>query len=209
MTGFGDAGQNFIAGLPSAEMKLDMLWDATTTTGDFDVMRAFPTGVVTLLPEGYPALGANTISLAFLAGNYAPSGKPDGAIQLGSIACSAYGPTAYLERGWALAHGIITNTLTGTGLLDPWATGDLTEACSGVLHIWDATATDTYVVKIQHCDTLAGVYTDLITFTLNGTAIGSERITVASGTVHKYRRVLATRTGAGDTFGFTVSFTHQ
>jgi hypothetical protein len=210
VTGFTDQCQNFIAGLPSANMKVDMFYDSTATVGTFAVASAFPTGVCTILPEGYPALGANTVSLPFMEGNYTPQGKVSGALMLGSLAFEAYGANAYLEHGWALAHGTITNTTTGTGFSDPKATTDITAACSATLHIWTACAADTYVVKVQHSNTLGSGYSDLIQFSANGSAVLAEHQDVASGTIHQYRRVLATRTGsAGNPFGFTVTFAHR
>ena len=106
-----------------------------------------------------------------------------------------------------LQHGPITNTLTGTGFVDASA-GQVTKRCAGVLHIWTPTADDTYVIEIQHCDTIDGAYANLMTFTLDGTVRGSEMVRVASGDIEQYRRVVATRTGDGDTLGFTVSFWH-
>ena len=66
------------------------------------------------------------------------------------------------------------------------------------------TTTDTYVIKIQHAATLP-TYADLITFTLPGTARGSERIAVA-GTVNQYTRCQATRTGSGQTLKLACEF---
>jgi hypothetical protein len=109
--------------------------------------------------------------------------------------------------GWTLQHGTITNTLTGTGVLDP---GDaaVTKVCAGVLHIYQAAAADTYAIIIQHSPDNAS-WATLVTFTLNASAIGAEIISVASGNVDKYRRVLATRTGsAGNTVGLSVFFWH-
>jgi len=207
VTGFGDGGKNFIPGLPSGKMTIDMLWDSTATTGVHAVLSAFPTGVVTVLPEGY-ALGNNTVSMPYTQANYSPAGKPDGAIQAGSIGFEGYGANVGIERGWALAHGTITNTTTGTGFVDP-AGAQVTAVCGASLHIWAKCAADTYVVKVQHCATIGGAYADLITFTANGSALTSERQVIASGAIEQYRRVLATRTGAaGNSFGFTVSFWH-
>ncbi len=80
---------------------------------------------------------------------------------------------------------------------------DLIITC-GYLHILTPTTTDTYVIKIQHAVTLP-TWVDLITFTLPGTARGSERITVA-GTVNQYTRCIATRTGAGQTLKLACEF---
>lgn len=208
VTGFTDAGQNFIPGLATTTFTIDMLSDDTATVGANAVLSAFPTGVVTLIPSGY-ALGNPTLSMPFVLGNYSPKGDPASAAKLGTLSFANYGATNQgIERGWALAHGTITNTTTGTGFDDPTA-GAVTAACGATLHIWTACAADTYVVKVQHSTALGSGYADLITFTANGSALTVERQVVASGTVNRYRRILATRTGsAGNNFGFTVHFYH-
>jgi hypothetical protein len=208
VTGFTDGGQNFIPGMPSAKLSINMLWDTTATVGAAAVLRAFPSGHVTIIPEGY-ALGNPSISMPYTLGNYSPQGKPDGALELGSLNFATNGGTNVgIENGWALAHGTITNTTTGTGFVDP-AGAHVHGICGATLHIWTACAADTYVVKVQHCATIGGVYADLVTFTANGSAITSERQVIATGQIEAYRRVLATRTGAaGNPFGFTVHFWH-
>jgi hypothetical protein len=166
-----------------------------------------PTGYVTLIPGGYVA-GNPSISMPFMQGNYNPKGKPDAAIEIGTLDFEVYGGDAFVETGWMLQHGTITNTTTTTGIDDP-TDALVTAACSATLHIWQACAADTYVVKVQHSTALSTGYADLITFTANGSAITAERQAVASGVVNKYRRVVATRTGsAGNTFGFSVHFQH-
>ena len=74
----------------------------------------------------------------------------------------------------------------------------------GYVQILTPTTTDTYVIKIQHATTLP-TYSDLITFTLNGTARGAERIAVA-GTINRYVRCQATRTGSGQTLKLACAF---
>ncbi len=206
VTGFGEGSTNFIAGMQKASMTVNMLWDSTADSVH-PVMAAMPNKNITILPEGY-TLGNPSISLPFMTANYNPNSTTETPISVGAIAFESYGNNAGVENGWALAHGTITSTTAGTGYDDP--SGDaVTAACAGTLHVWGATSTDTYVVKIQHSTSLGSGYTDLVTFTLDGTALNSERVAVASGTVNRYRRVLATRTGsAGDSFGFSVHFWH-
>ena len=207
VTGFGDGSQNFIPTVPSATINGNVFWDSAANKTHL-ALASRPTGQVTIMPEGY-ALGNPTISLPFMQGNYNPKGAPNAALEIGTLNFESYGNNYGVEHGWALAHGSITTTTTGTGFDDPSGAA-VTAACSGTLHIWSATSTDTYVIKIQHSTTLGSGYADLVTFTLNGTSLGAERIAVASGTVNRYRRVLATRTGsAGDTLGFSVHFNHQ
>lgn len=207
VTGLSDGSHNFIPGQRIASMNSNLLWDAASNSVH-SALSALPNNKhVTLIPEGY-VLGSSTLSMPFMQGNYNPSGSPSTAVSVGTIEFSSYGNNDGIEHGWALAHGTITSTTTGTGFDDP-SGGAVTAKCSGTLHVWTPTNTDTYVVKIQHSTTLGSGYSDLVTFTLDGTARSSERITVASGTVNRYRRVVATRTGsAGDSFGFSVHFWH-
>ena len=207
VTGFTDGCENYLPGISTAEMTLNGYWDNAAGSLN-DALKGLGTKNVSILPEGY-ILGAPSLSMSALQTTFNPGGNVGDAIQIGSIQFLQSGATIPgALSGWALQHGTITNTLTGTGYDDPSA-GAVTAACAGVLHIWQACATDTYLVKIQHSTTLGSGYTDLITFTLNGSAIGSEAVTVASGTVNRYRRVIATRTGAaGNAFGFSVMFWH-
>jgi hypothetical protein len=209
VTGFTDGGQNFIPGLRTTRMDIDMLWDATATVGIHAVLGALPNGVVTILPEGW-LLGNPSISMPFTLGNYSPAGEVAGALKAGTLAFEAYGGTNVgLENGWALAHATITDTTTGTGFVDP-AGAHVHGVCGATLHIWTACAADTYVVKVQHCATIGGAYADLVTFVANGSAKTVERQVIATGQIEQYRRVIATRTGsAGNNFGYTVHFWHQ
>jgi hypothetical protein len=207
VSGFGDGSHNFVPGQNIAEMNTNMLWDSAAGK-TVPVLDLLPSGKsVTILPEVY-ALGCPSISMPFMQATFDPAGTPKDAISLGTIKFMSSGNNLGVENGWCLQHGTITNSLTGTGVLDPSAALS-TAACAGTLHVWSATSTDTYVVKIQHSSNNSS-WTDLITFAATGTTLTSERIQVASGTINKYRRVLATRTGtAGDTLGFTVHFYHQ
>ncbi len=208
VTGFGDGGQNFIPGLPTGKINVSMLWDNTATVGAPLVITAGGTGNVTIIPEGY-SLGAQSISMPYVMANYSPSGEPAGALQLGTFEMNGYGAGFVgVERGVMLAHQTITSTTTTTGVDDPTGAA-VTAFSAATLHIWTKCAADTYVVKVQH-STDDNTYADLLTFTLNGSALASERILVSSGTVNRYRRVVATRTGAAaNPFGFSVHFWHS
>jgi hypothetical protein len=206
VTGFSDGSKNFIPGLPSAKMAIDMMWDSTAGSVHTALAAASSTGIVTIAPEGY-ALGTPSLSMPFLKVSYSPKSAPDARIDVGSINFESSGNNAGVENGWMLAHATITNTATGTSVDDPTA-GAVTAVCGASLHIRTAAAADTYVVKVQH-STNDSTWVDLITFTANGSAITSERQAVASGTINRYRRVIATRTGsAGNPFGYSVHFWH-
>lgn len=201
--GFTDGCENSIPGLPSASIKADLFWDSTVNSVHA-ALSSNPTGNVTIIPEGY-VLGNPTQSLQMMQGNYSPKGTPTTAIEVGTLEFMSYGQNNGIEYGYALAHGTITNTTSGTAY--QVNASPVTAKCSGTLHIWTPCAADTYIVKIQHCTTSGGVYADLVTFTLNGSARASERVSVASGTINQYIKVLATRTGsAGNDFGFSVHF---
>lgn len=206
VTGFGDGVKNFIPSILSGKLSGNVFWDSAAAKTHL-ALKALPTGYVTIFPQG-AALGNPTLSLPFMQSNYGAKGAPDTALEIGTLNFESYGSNVGVEFGVGLQHGTITNTTTGTGVDDP-TSGAVTATCSATLHIWTACATDTYVIKVQHSTTLGSGYADLITFSANGSAITAERQAVASGTINRYRRILATRTGsAGDTLGFTVVFQH-
>lgn len=207
VTGFGDGSHNSINGLKSGEMTVNMLWDSSDKT---ELME--PTTMaanVTIVPGGY-SLGAVSLSMPFYQANSDISGAASGdAIQAGSVKFVNRG-TAGLELGQILHHSAVTVSTTDTGVTDPnQALQEITAKCAGVLHVWQACAADTYAVEIQE-STDDVTYATLISFTLNGSALGSERVERASANLEPYRRVVATRTGgAGDSFGFSVHFWHD
>lgn len=205
VSGLGDGTHNFTPGLKVARLVANMFWDTDNVN---TVLSALQNNkVATLIPEGY-TLGCATLSIPFTQVNFNPQGGPATALTLGSVEFLSYGNNFGVEDGYALTHGTITDTTTTTGVLDI-TDAAATAVSAGALHIWTACASDTYEVKIQHSASLGTGYADLLTFTLDGSAVGSERITAASGTVNKYRRVVATRTGsADDSFGFSVHFYH-
>jgi hypothetical protein len=78
------------------------------------------------------------------------------------------------------------------------------------LHVMSSPTPDTYSVIVEHADD-SGFSTNkstIATFTLNGSAVGSERQAIAAGTnsIRRYVRYNATRTGsAGNAFKIAVS----
>lgn len=208
VTGFTDPSKNFIPSVLKSDMTVTMLWDGAANKTHLALSLMPSNGVVTAMPEGY-YLGAPTLSLPMMQGNYSPKGQPNAAMEVGQLKFESYGSNYGIEYGAALAHGTITATTTGTGVQDPTG-GAVTAVCVGTLHIWNPTITDIYLIKIQHSTTLGSGYVDLVTFTSTGASRTAERIVVASGVINQYRRVIATRTGvAGDSFGFSAHFWHQ
>lgn len=206
VTGFTDESKNYIPGLATAKMSIDMMWSTEAGTVHAALGAAGGSGIVTLVPEGY-SLGAPSLSMPYLHTTYTPKSAPDARIDVGAIDFESYGNNAGVENGVMLAHGTITATTTGTGVDDPTGAA-VTASCSASLHIWTACAADTYVVKVQHSANNS-TWADLLTFSADGSAITSERQSIASGTINRYRRVIATRTGSADNpFGFSVHFQH-
>jgi hypothetical protein len=79
----------------------------------------------------------------------------------------------------------------------------------GTLHVLGAAASDTYAFTLEGSATgaFSGEQTTLLTFALNGTALGSERV-VVSGAVPRWLRWRAVRTGsAGNTVKIAAHFT--
>ena len=205
VTGFTDGCKNFIPGARSSQITADMFWDSTAGSVHAALYAPSSTnGHVTILPEGY-TLGNVSMSMPFTQGNYSPKASPSDAVTVGTLNFLSYGANEGIEYGRVLAHATITNTATGTGY--QFNSDAVASRCAATLHIWSACAADTYVVKVQHCATVDGSYADLLTFTADGSAITSERKTAASGTINKFIRVLATRTGsAGNSFGYSVHY---
>lgn len=205
VTGFGDGSHNYIPGIHAGAINMDGIWDKDANK-TVDVLGALGAGHVTIIPVTY-SLGCSSLSMPYNQSNFAPAGSSSSAIQIGKIDFQLIGARSFVEYGRMLAHQTITATLTGSSNRDIGQADLTTCESSGTLHIWDSCPSDTYEVKIQHSTDGSSGWTDLITFTLDGSTIGSERIVVAAGALKQYRRVVATRTGsAGDNFGFSVHF---
>lgn len=204
VTGFGEGSQNFIPGMDTGDLTLNMYWD--NVAGSVNTALS-PLGnkAVTIIPEGY-VLGNDALSMWAMQENFSPKADTKSPITVESVKFSATGGTHHsLMEGQMLAHQTITATTSTTGVRD-WGAADLTTKCAGVLHIWTACAADTYAVKIEH-STNNVAWSTLATFTANGSAVTSEIIEVASGALKQYRRVVATRAGAAaNPFGFSVFF---
>lgn len=92
----------------------------------------------------------------------------------------------------------ITATTTGTQVDHGAAT---TNGCIGYLQV-TATSSGNYAIIIEHSDTGAwgGEEATLLTFAANASAVGGEAL-AATGTVNKYTRIVATRTGGTCSIG--------
>jgi len=205
VTGFTDGCKNFIPGMKTAAITADMFWSSTAGAVHTALGGASPaTGHVTILPEGY-ALGNLSISLPFMQGNYGAKGTPGGAAEIGTLNFLSYGDNVGVEYGKVLGHASVTAATT-TGIGFEVNAAPVTASCSGTLHVWAAPASETTVFKIQHSTSLGGVYADLVTFTIDGSAVTSERVAVASGTINQFIRVLVAKSSTVQTLGFTIHY---
>ena len=94
VTGFGDGSMNYIPGMPVYDLSTDFLWDTTASTGitvvgllDFLGSTAV---TITLKPE----TSGKTMTGTFIMENFPVTGKPDGALTLGTIKWSVTGSSA-------------------------------------------------------------------------------------------------------------------
>lgn len=90
VTGFTNGWQNYIPGMPMIGFTLDLLWDATATTGVFAILTALMTTAATcsIVPEA----SGPTFSGTFICDGLHPTGTAaSGAIKMGSVHFSASG----------------------------------------------------------------------------------------------------------------------
>ncbi len=198
-TGFSDGVKNYIPSIVSSKISADMLWNSAAGTVHTALSVPGTTGLVTIIPE-VSAVGGASISLEYLQSNYKPGADVSDILKVGSIEFETSNANNYgLEFGQVLYNGTITNTTTGTSYDNAAATST---RYSAVLHVFQAVASDTYAIKVQH-STDNSTWADLVTFTANGSTITAER--KVGTAVNRYRRIVATRSGsAGNTLGLAV-----
>ena len=108
--------------------------------------------------------------------------------------------------GWGVALAVpmtFTNSSNGSSVDNSAASSN---GGAAFLHILQAAASDTYAITVEGSTTGAfgGEESTLATFTLDASALGSERIAIA-GSVPRYTRWKAVRTGsAGNTVEIAV-----
>lgn len=110
------------------------------------------------------------------------------------------------STGTALEWGVLlanSTALTATATLDSHDNGaSSANGASAYVFLTGVSASDTIEIKIQDSPDDSS-YSDLITFTVDGSAVEAERLT-ASGTVDRYTQVVATISGTDPSFDFAV-----
>ena len=197
LTGWSEGVRNFLAGDARA----------TGVRGFQAILNDATTGALTLLKQTAPT--NRVLSMLFGGGAEPAIADPAyllGAVQMGDVA-ALDGLTPVLaadflpEQGQFSDNsrnpfGVVLSPATSLSATTNQASVDhgASSANGGHanLHI-TASSGGTWAFKIEH-STNDSAWSTLISFTLTGSALASERLTV-SGTVNRYTRFVATRTG--------------
>jgi hypothetical protein len=206
MTAFGDAVQRYMVGRRQSVIDHSGYVNPASGRSHPTLKSAELNGVVTVLlgQNAAPVMGDPAYSLVALQSRYSPLPKTGEVVSF----TAAYAAAKGTLDGWGTVLApatTITNTTTGSGLDQGAAT---TYGGAAYLHLLTAAAADRYSIIVEGADN-AGFSSGLTThatFTLNASAVGSERIAIA-GTIKRYVRVKATRISgtAGNTVVFAVN----
>ncbi len=145
-----------------------------------------------------PIIGDSAVSFDSQQLDYTTTPDLNGAIMVSA---------EFKARGVVPEYGVLLAdaTITATGNQSSYdQTSQTTGGAVGYLHITSLSAGDTITVVIQDSPDDAA-WADLVTFTLDGTAVGAERVAVA-GTVDRYVRAEYSVTGSGVSFPIVVNF---
>lgn len=196
-TGFRDGSKNYTPGMLTAKISADMMWDQATAKVH-TALGALGNGIITIIPETY-VIGTPSISLPYMQATYTPQGETTSLLKIGNVSFESIGNNNGIEFGNTLYSGTVTDDFDGATYNNAAATS---AKYSAILHVFTPATADTYEIKVQD-STNGTLWTDLCTFTADGSAIVSERKTGTA--VKQYRRITTTRTGTdGDDFGFAV-----
>lgn len=204
VTAFGDAVHNFVPGKRQVNMDHSGYMNAASASSHPVLKGIDIDGIVSVLvgDNTDPAEGDIAYSLSVLQGKYSPQ-PAVGAF----IPFSAMFANKGKLGGWGVALAVpvtFTNTANGGAVDNGGATSN---GGAAFLHILQAAASDTYSIVVEGSTTgsFGGEETTVATFTLDASALGSERIAI-NGTIPRYTRWKATRTGsAGDTVEIAVN----
>ncbi|MCA0456131.1 MAG: hypothetical protein LCI00_19290 [Chloroflexi bacterium] len=203
ITAFSDGAHRFIQGQRKIALEHAGYLNSQAA-GSHPVLKdVLVNGIVSVLlgQNAPPAVGDPVHSLSALQGKYSTLPEVSKVVPFGA---------QFANRGDLGGWGVmltppvtITNTSTGSGVDEGAAT---TKGGAAFLHILQVPSPDTYTVIVEGA-TNAGFSVGLVTlatFTLNGSALGSERIAI-NGSIPQYTRYKATRSGtAANAFKLAV-----
>ncbi|MCK6580632.1 MAG: hypothetical protein L6Q98_21280 [Anaerolineae bacterium] len=205
VTAFGDQVHNFILGQRQVMVEHGGYMNAAAGQSHPALKGANHQGVFSVFigNNAAPAVGNPVFSVDTQQGRYATAPETGRHIPFAAMFANRGG-----SGGWGVALTPVvtfTNTTTGAGVDNGAATAQGGAAC---LHLLQAAATDRYSIIVEGA-TNSGFTTGLVTlatFTLNASALGSERIAIA-GSIPQYTRFKATRTSgtAGNSVKIAVS----
>lgn len=179
---------------------------------DGDTTGGFHNGVKTLADaevlvsllmgeNAAPALGDITLSLSAEEVSYHVNPMPSDVI---AATGSFRGRTIVAEFGNLLADTTATSDSNGSSLDNGAGTSN---GGTGICHITGVSASDTIQVTVQH-STDNSSWSDLVVFTIDGSAVAAERIEV-TGTVNRYLRAEWDVTGSGVSMQIVVIFARK
>lgn len=206
---FGDAAKKFIPGQRRASLQ-HMGYMNAAAARSHPVLRGVSVeGAVTILvgQNTAPVPGDPAFSLDGLQGRYRVAPQRDQVIPF-----SADFATRGVIGGWGVALAVpttITNTANGSVHNNGAATA---QGGTAFLHLLTAAATDRYSFLVQGSTTgaFAGEETTLVTFTLNGSAVGTQALPLPAA-VPRYTRWRAVRTSgtANNPLQFALTLVRQ
>lgn len=195
VTGWNEGVVNFTLGTPAINLEgFQAVFNNTASTGIHSALAGFVNSYSTVFIgiRAAPAVGDPTFSIPNQQASYTVAGDGPCTVsvnmnpgQTGSLSVSG----KMSPWGNALAVGAsLSGSTNGTGV-DNGASSS--NGGIGYLHL-TASSGGTWAFYIQH-STDNSTYTDLITFTSNGSAVTAEQGTV-TGSVNRYVRFRAVRT---------------
>lgn len=204
VTAFGDAVHRFIPGQRMAGIEHGGYLNSAAAQSHPVLKSGVFEGVVSVLlgQNIAPVVGDPTFSLGTLQGQYQTMPERGTFVPF-----SARFANKGELGGWGVALAVpisFTNSTNGTSVDNGASSAN---GGAAFLHVLQAAASDTYAITIEGSSSgaFAGEQTTLATFTLNASALGSQRVSVG-GTIPRYTRWKAVRTGsAGNTVKIAVS----
>lgn len=200
---YGNAVKGYLAGRAESRIEFEGFFD-DAVTATHPALKT-PGGATNKLAgvaygnNATPTTGDIACAMPVHQSNYQVSSEIDGVVAVkASLKCV----------GTALEWGTLLANLTGVSADGDTASVDNAASSAdggvGYLFLTGVSAGDTIEVKIQDSANNS-TWADLITFTLNGSAIGAERVEVA-GTVDRYLQVVYDVTGSAVSFDLAVIF---
>lgn len=193
--------ESFVLGQGTSSITLDGMLSVNAAAA-LDTPSEDEIVSVALGNKALPAVGDPTWCLAGCQPNYT-AGSDKAALQTVNVTYRPKkGGDHIIEIGKLLMDSTITANTDGASVDNAASSSN---GGAGYAHVTGLSAGDTIAtLKIQDSADDA-IWADLITFTLDGSALAAERLTV-SGTVDRYVRAIATVTGSGISFPVFVTF---